>query len=133
MFGAFDISASALTAQRTRFETIQSNIANMDNIVGPDGKNTPYRRLQAIFEAQRTPDGLPGVRVREIAEDPRPFQVRKEPWNPYHDAEGNVKYPNVDLFEENVNALESSRAYEANVTAIETTKSMMNATLRLIG
>ena len=55
-----------------------------------------------------------------------------EPVNPYHDEQRDVKYPNVDLFEENVNALESSRAYEANVTAIETTKSMMNATLRLI-
>jgi len=132
MFGAFDISASAMTAQRMRFETIQSNIANIDSVGGPDGKNVPYRRLMTIFEAQGQ-DGMPGgVRVREIAEDPRAFQIRHEPWNPYHDAEGNVKYPNVDLFEENVNALDSSRAYEANVTAIETTKSMMNATLRLI-
>ncbi len=132
MFGSFDISASALNAQQVRFVTIQSNIANMDAAEGPDGTNTPYRRLMTIFQAQRTADGGAGVRVSAILQDPSAYTRRQEPGSPLADSQGWVKYPNVDLFTENVNALDSSRAYEANVTAIETTKSMMNATMRLI-
>src|SRR3954464_12528587 len=129
MFGALDISTSALGAQRVRLETIASNIANIDSIAGPDGKAAPYRRLYPVFQSQRM-DGGAGVSVQQIEQDPSEFNLRYEPWNTrFTDAKGYVKYPNVDLSTETVNALETTRAYEANVTAIETTKSMMNATL----
>ena len=136
MFGAFDISASALSAQRVRIDTISSNIANVDATYGSvsaDGTVLPYRRLMTMFQAQRTADGGAGVRVKSIEEDPSPFLKKYEPWNRLADATGFVKYPNVDMFVENANALEATRAYEANVTAIETTKTMMNATLRVLG
>ena len=68
MFGNFDISTSALSAQRTRLETIASNIANIDSVGGADGKPSPYRRLFTVFQAQRTADGGQGVRVAKIAE-----------------------------------------------------------------
>jgi flagellar basal-body rod protein FlgC len=135
MFGAFEISTSALSAQRVRLDTISSNIANMNTAVGTDGKS-PYRRLFAEFQSQPTSaggGGGVGVRVSRIAEDrATAFPERYEPGNRLADARGYVKYPNVDLSTEMVNALETTRAYEANVTAIETTKSMMNATLRLL-
>jgi flagellar basal-body rod protein FlgC len=135
MFGAFDISASALTAQRVRIDTISSNIANVDAAdagVGPDGAPVPYRRLFTVFEPQRTADGGAGVRVKSIEQDMSQFVEKYEPWSRLADAKGFVKYPNVDLFMENANALEATRAYESNVTAIETTKSMLNATLRVL-
>src|SRR4051812_550406 len=134
MFGAFDVSASALGAQKTRLETIASNIASSDAVLGPDGKPAPYRRLFPIFQAQPTGSGATGVQVKSIEQDmTTPFQQKYEPWNVQAaDARGYVKYPNVDLSTEYVNALETTRAYEANVTAIETTKSMMNATLRVL-
>ena len=133
MFGAFDISASALGAQKVRLETIASNIASADAILGPDGKPAPYRRLFPVFQSQRMPDGGAGVSVRSIRQDMTPFPEKYEPWNVQAaDARGYVKYPNVDLSTEYVNALETTRAYEANVTAIETTKAMMNATLRVL-
>ncbi len=133
MFGAFDISSSALGAQRTRLDTIASNIANIDSVITPDGKVAPYRRLIPIFQAQRAKDGGAGVSVAKIEEDTdTPFNLRHEPGNLAADAQGWVKYPNVDLSTEYVNALETTRAYEANITAIETTKSMMNSTLRLL-
>jgi len=133
MFGAFDISTSALGAQRTRLETIASNIANIDSVLGPDGKVAPYRRLFPVFQAQRGTDGGAGVSVKGIEEDQSAFVEKFEPWNTRAaDAQGYVKYPNVDLSTEYVNALETTRAYEANVTAIETTKSMMAATLRVL-
>jgi len=131
MFGSFDISTSALTAQRTRLETIASNVANINAIDGADG--TPYRRLFTIFQSQQTPNGGAGVHVAKIDQDyDTPFRMKYEPGHPYQDARGYVRYPNVDLSTEMVNALETTRAYEANITAIETTKSMMNSTLRLL-
>src|SRR6478736_1795045 len=98
MFGAFDISASGLGAQRVRLETIASNIANVDSILGPDGKPSPYRRLYPVFQAQRSDDGGAGVSVKSIEEDHAPFSMKYEPWNTAAaDASGYVKYPNVDL------------------------------------
>jgi flagellar basal-body rod protein FlgC len=132
MFGAFDISSSALTAQRVRLDTISSNLANVDSVLGPDNKPSPYKRLYPVFKAQRT-DGGPGVSVSSIQEDSAPFIKKLEPGNPAADPDGYVRYPNVDLTTEFVNALETTRAYEANVTAIETTKSMLSATLRILG
>jgi flagellar basal-body rod protein FlgC len=136
MFGALDISASALTAQRVRIDTIASNIANADSTiagVAGDGSPVPYRRLFTVFETQRAANGeMGGVRVRSIQQDSSPFIEKIEPGNPLADSRGIVKYPNVDLFVENADAMEAFRAYEANVTAIETTKSMMNATLRVL-
>ena len=136
MFGAFDISASALSAQRVRLDTISSNIANIDAAdagVDANGNHVPYRRLFTVFEPQATASGGMGVQVKSIQEDYQtPFVEKDEPWNPLHDARGKVRYPNVDLFFESTNALEATRAYESNVTAIETTKSMLSATLRVL-
>jgi flagellar basal-body rod protein FlgC len=131
MFDSLDISSSALFAQRQRLNTIAGNIANMNTTRNVDGQKVPYRRKFAVFEEGRDTAGSPGVRVGRIAEDKSPFRVAYEPWHP--DAvEGYVKYPNVELAVEYVNALEASRAYEANVTVMEVSKSMMNASLRLL-
>ena len=136
MFGSFDISASGLTAQRVRIDTIASNIANADSTIASraaDGSPVPYRRLFTLFQTQQTADGTPGgVQVSSIQRDPSPFREKTDPGNPLADIRGIVKYPNVDLFVENADAMEAFRSYEANVTAIETTKSMMNATLRVL-
>lgn len=131
MFNALDISSSALRAQRTRLDTIAANIA----AVGKAGNaaSPPYRRRFAVFEPGRPEDpAAPGVHVREVALDRSPFRVAHEPGHPLADKDGNVLYPNVDVAVEVVNAMEASRAYEANVTAMEVTKSMINASLRLL-
>ena len=133
MFGSFDISTSALNAQRLRMETIASNVASMDDAVDPKGRVAPYRRLFPIFEPEQTADGGTGVHVSRIEEDTTtPFRRVLDPGHPLHDAEGYVSYPTVDLSTEMVNAMEATRAYEANITAIETTKSMISATLRVL-
>jgi flagellar basal-body rod protein FlgC len=74
----------------------------------------------------------PGVHVREIAIDKSPFRRHYDPGHVLADKDGYVNLPNVDWVVEHVNALEASRAYEANVTMMEVTKSMMNSVLRLI-
>jgi flagellar basal-body rod protein FlgC len=73
-----------------------------------------------------------GVHVHQIALDPAPLQPRFEPGSPYADEAGYVHYPNVDPIIEQMNAMEASRGYEANVAAIEAAKAMMSVALELL-
>lgn len=132
MFNVLDIGASGLAAQRARLDTIAANIANANTTHDASGKVAPFRRRFAVLAAGADIDGAPGVRVAEIKQDQGPLPRKFEPGNPDADKDGYVTYPNVDLAVEYVNALEASRAYEANVTMMETSKSMVNASLRLI-
>ena len=133
MFDVLDMGASGLQAQRTRMDTIAGNIANANTTRNAKGEPVPYRRRFAMFAPGQpgNPDKA-GVRVQEIKLDQSPFQKRFEPGHPDADADGYVKYPNIDLAMEYVNALEASRAYEANITMMEVSKAMLNASLRLI-
>ena len=133
MFDALDISSSALTAQRARLDTIAGNIANMNTTRNARGEVEPYRRRFVVFAEGREGDtSRPGVHVSKVQMDPTPFRKAHEPGHPDADKDGYVRYPNVDMAIEYVNALEASRAYEANVTAMEVSKAMINASLRLI-
>jgi flagellar basal-body rod protein FlgC len=133
MFDALDIGASGLAAQRTRMDTIANNILNADTTRNAAGEKIPYRRRFVIFaQGQAGDPSQPGVHVQEIDADQSPFRKQYEPGHPDADDKGYVSYPNVDTAIEYVNAMEASRAYEANVTMMETTKSMINASLRLI-
>lgn len=137
MFDVLDMGASGLSAQRTRLDTIAANILNANTTRNARGEPVPYRRRFAVFAPGQAGDpSRPGVHVAQIVQDSSGFQKR---WDPGHpdaiktgpDA-GYVLYPNVDLAVEYVNALEASRAYEANVTMMETSKAMLNSSLRLI-
>lgn len=138
MFGVIDTSTSALVAQRTHLDVIAGNIAMKDVTRDENGNPVPYRRRVVLFAAGNPSRGrdAPGVRVADIVEDPSPFGLR---WEPGHvDAigegpnKGYVRVSNVDYHTEMVNAMVALRAYEANVTVIETAKSMASSTLRLI-
>jgi flagellar basal-body rod protein FlgC len=136
MFNLLDISATGLSAQRVRMDITANNLVNQGatkKIMSPDGKLEPYRRRFAVLMPGAPGDPTkPGVHVSKIERDMSPFTQRNEPGNPDADADGNVLYPNVDMTFEMVNMIDASRAYEANITAMETTKSMLNATLRLL-
>jgi flagellar basal-body rod protein FlgC len=142
-FGALDIGASALTAQRLRMDTISQNIANANTTRTEDG--TPYRRRLVVF--QERSQGIPfsaylsasskeryigkGVKVSAIVEDSSPFKKVYDPGHPDADQEGYVEMPNVDTVTEMVNMISATRAYEANVTSINTTKSMAMKALEI--
>jgi flagellar basal-body rod protein FlgC len=133
MFGALDISTSALTAQRTRMDVIASNLANQNSILDADGNYAPFQRRIAVFAPGDPASGSEaGVHVRQIMLDPAPFRKVHEPGSPYADAEGYVAYPNVDPMMEMVSAIEATRAYEANITAVEATKTMAETALQLL-
>ena len=138
MYGALDISSSALTAHRANLDVIAGNIAMKEVTRDEDGNSVPYRRRVALFASGHpsAPRESPGVHVAAIVEDPSPFGLR---WDPGHvdaikegDHQGYVRVSNVDYHTEMVNALAAARAYEANVAVMEMTKSMAATTLRLI-
>ena len=135
MFGSLDISTSGLLAQRTRMDTIAGNVANAHATRRADGRPGPFKRRMVMFQSGDGRGG-PGVHVSEVREDPTRGPMVHMPWHP--DAKqsgpmkGYVEYPNVDATTEMVNAMLASRAYEANITAIEVTKRMMSVTLRLL-
>ncbi len=142
-FGALDIGASALTAQRLRMDTISQNIANANTTRTADG--TPYRRRLVVF--QERSQGIPfseylssssreryvgkGVKVAAVVEDASDFKRVYDPGHPDSDEEGYVEMPNVDIITEMVNMISATRAYEANVTTINTTKSIAMKALEI--
>ena len=133
MFGSLDISTSALVAQRTRMEVISANMANRFTTMDAQGNYAPFRRRLAIFSTGDPSNGRPeGVHVQEIAHDPSPFRKVYEPGHKFADKEGYVEYPNIDPAIEMINGLEATRAYEANITAIEASKSMLQSSLRIL-
>ena len=133
MFGAMEISSSALTAMRTRMDAIASNIANMETTRNAAGQPVPYRRKEVVLAQGAKPGEPAGVRVAAVVEDMSPFRQVYAPGHPDADASGNVLYPNVDLNREMVSAVIAMRAYEANVAAFEASRTMVTQALRLIG
>jgi flagellar basal-body rod protein FlgC len=133
MFDILDMGASGLAAQRVRMDTIAGNIANMNTLRDASGKANPYRRRFVVFApGQADNPAKPGVHVASVQTDQSPLPKRFDPGNPDADKDGYVSYPNVDLAVEFVNALDASRAYEANISMMDTAKSMFNSSLRLL-
>ncbi len=134
MFGALDISTSALEAQRVRMDAISGNMANQFTVFDEDGNHAPYRRRIPVFAPGDPANGnAQGVHVRQIMLDPAPFKkVFVGEGHPLADGEGYMDTPNINPMIEMANALEASRAYEANITVAETTKTMMQAAVSLL-
>jgi flagellar basal-body rod protein FlgC len=131
-FGVFQVSASALAAQRQRMNTIASNMANAHSTRTAEGG--PYRRQDVVFttDAQASGQaGLAGVKVSGIVRDESPFKMIYDPGHPDADKDGFVPMPNVNVIEEMVNMMMASRAYEASVSAFNLSKSMFMKTLEL--
>ena len=131
MFSTLDISASALLAQRTRLDSIAQNVANTRTTRNADGKVEPFKRKFVVFQAGQPDDpSRPGVRAQ--VRDDASFRTEYDPGHRDADVNGYVRYPDINMAVEYVNAMEASRAYEANVTTMEVTKAMINASLRLL-
>jgi flagellar basal-body rod protein FlgC len=138
MITSLDISTSALVAQRARLDTISGNIANMSTIKNEDGENKPYQPRFVVFETneEKSQSGAAGVKVSKVETDDVEPLYRYQPDHPLAINEGKwkgyVAYPNIDMNEQFVDALEASRAYEANVGIIEVTKGMSRQTLSIL-
>lgn len=139
MLSAFDISVSGMIAQRTRLNAISSNIANISSTHNEDGEAVPYQPRHVIFQTDDSvaaPHGAVGVVVASVETSVVEPRWKYEPGHP--DAikdgprAGYVAYPNIDLTTEFVNAMEATRAYEANIGAIEVSKDLAKQTLRIL-
>jgi len=130
---AFDIAASALTAQSQRLNVVASNLANAESATGADGQ--PYQAKQVVFQSTlvgvNATQSTPGVRVAAVIQDPAPMRRVHEPGHPLADAEGYVTLPNVNVVEEMVNMIAASRAYQNNVEVMNTAKTLLQRTLTL--
>jgi len=128
LFRSFDISASGLTAERLRMDTIANNLANVNTT--RTARGGPYRRQMVVFEERLAQvmgrGGLrgAGVRVRRIVEDDDPPRLEYNPHHPDANEEGYVAMPNVNVVTEMVDMISASRAYEANIAALNAAKAM---------
>ncbi len=138
-FSSMRISASGLSAERLRMDTIASNIANVSTTRGENGQ--PYRRKVAVFQENLEKEinkvintyeaKLNGVKAVGIEEDNSPLRKVYDPSHPDADNEGYVSMPNVNVLNEMADMIAASRAYEANVTAMNTEKGMFMKALEI--
>jgi flagellar basal-body rod protein FlgC len=129
---AMETSASAMRAQSERIKVITENIANSDN-TGINSNEDPYRRKTIFFEEVKDKDsGTNLVKIKKIDTDKSEFKLLYMPNHPAANADGYIKTPNVDRNLESMDLREAQRSYEANVTAIENSKQMMDRTLDLL-
>ncbi len=132
MFTSFDISTSALVANRTRLDAISANIANIDVPVDPKSKNPPFSE-QVVYFAQGDPVSGNANGMHVAAIQPRnDFRRAFEPWNPLADRDGYVRYANIDPVVQQANAMLATRNYDANLAAIEAAKTMISSSLSII-
>ena len=132
------ISATGLSAQRLRMNLISSNMANVNTTRTESGE--PYKRKDVVFKAAQN-QGFKemldeqlggqgqGVKVAAIIEDQKPFVQKYDPDHPDADESGYIQLPNVNIIEEMVNMISASRSFEANATAIRSTKDMATTAL----
>jgi flagellar basal-body rod protein FlgC len=148
LFNALNTAASGLSAERLRMDVTAENLANAQTTRGADGQ--PYRRKVVVLQEAtatrfgRTLDGAingparaingsaGGVRVAQIAQDATPNRLVYDPGHPDADPRGYTSMPNVQPVTEMVDLISSSRAYEANVTVMQTAKQMFSKTLEIL-
>jgi flagellar basal-body rod protein FlgC len=136
LFAAGAVSGTGLSAERFRMEVMANNIANANSTRSANGG--PFRRQDVVFaevlggvRRDGTPE-LKGVQATEVVEDPTELPRVYQPGHPDADAEGFVLMPNVQLPIEMVNLLTASRAYEANLRAVQTFTQMNQQALGLL-
>ena len=142
LFDSINLSATGMSAERVRLNVASMNLANAHVTRTVDGG--PYKARSVVFRAvayepndleqeeidvrepfEKALEGeINSVKVAEIVEDPDPFKEVYDPGHPDANERGVVKLPNVNVMEQMVDIMTASRAYEANVTALETAKSM---------
>jgi flagellar basal-body rod protein FlgC len=134
LFGGLSISASGMSAERLRMDVIAENLANADTTRGPNGG--PYRRKEVVLQeaggAGSFADTLSGVQATGIVEDQSAMKRVYDPGHPDADKQGYVTMPNVEPVTEMVDLITASRGYEANVQAMQASKSMFTRTLDIL-
>jgi flagellar basal-body rod protein FlgC len=139
LFASLSVSASGMSAQRTRAELLTQNLANSETTRTPGGG--PYKRRDAVFttEGQSSPfsavfqnEMSTGVGVSEVIEDKRPPERRFLPGHPDADKDGYVSFPNINPAEDMVDLMSASRGYSGNIAAMTAIKDMIHKSIDLM-
>lgn len=126
------ISAAGMQAQGTRMRTISENLANADSMATEPG-GQPYRRKLVTFKNVLDKQvGAEMVKADKVVTDQSEFKKRYDPSHPAADAEGYVQQPNVNSLIEIMDLRQAQRSYEANLSVIETSKTMLLRTIDLL-
>lgn len=136
MLRTLNVSSSGLRAQRLRMDTIAGNIAHSHTTMNEAGEKSPFQRRMVILEPEESSTARKlgsGVKANvEVDTASLPRKIH-DPGHPHADPEGYVTYPNINVITEFVNALEATRAYEANLSAFQITRNMIDSTFRVLG
>ena len=128
------ICATGLEAESRRMEVIANNVANAQTTRGPDGK--VFQRKEVVFgqrlESALEDDGLGGVEIRNIVADQRPGRRVYRPGHPDAGEDGFIEMPNVNSVSEMVDMMAASRAFEANLSAMKTSRSMASRAIGIL-
>ena len=124
-----DVASSAVMAEGQRLNIDASNLANAESVAGPDGE--PYKARAAVFQTRPGPAGQTGVRLADVVEDQTPATRTYDPGHPLADATGYVTQSNVNVVEEMVNMISSSRSYQNNIEVMNTAQQLMLKTLAM--
>jgi len=144
LFAMFDVSGSALTAERERAEVVASNMANAETT--HTAKGGPYQRQEVVFGSTPVAGGssfadrlasaadgsVQGVQVMNVVTDPTPPIRRFDPSHPDADAQGYVSFPSINPVQEMVDLMGASRSYQLNVSALQSTKQMIQQSLEIL-
>ena len=148
MYSSIEVSASGLSAERLAMDVIANNLANVNTTRTPEGG--AFKRQLVVFAQKQEEDpnasldpldtssasdpgkSLDGVQAVGIISDPSPDRMVYDPTHPDADANGYVHMPNIDVVKEMVDMIAASRAYQANVTAIQESRNMGNAAMNLL-
>lgn len=129
---AMQVAASGLAAQSARLRIVSQNIANSQS-TGTTPDQDPYRRQTLTFKNVLDKElGVKVVKVGEYTTDKSEFPVRYMPYHPAADASGYVRFPNVNSLIESADLKEAQRSYEANLSVVETSRSMLTRTIDLM-
>lgn len=126
----FEIAGSAMSAQAIRLNTLASNLANADSTSAAEEET--YKAKQVVFQTQKMgASHSMGVRVQQIIEDSTAPKIMHNPTHPHANAEGFVSLPNVNLTQQMVDMISSSRAYQNNIETMNAAKNMLLKTLTI--
>jgi flagellar basal-body rod protein FlgC len=131
-----DSTASALQAERIRMEVVGQNIANANTTKTPEGG--PYQRqlvkFETVLQGKLTPHSQAAphsINVARIVPDQKPGEELYQPGHPDADANGMVRFPNVNIYQEMADMVVSSRAYEANLAVVKNSRAITMQTLSI--
>ncbi len=140
LFASLSVSASGMTAQRTRAELLVENLANSETTRTPNGG--PYRRKDVVFssESQSSPFSAMfqmqteanGVAASDVIEDTSEPNRRYLPGHPDAGKDGYVAFPKINPAEDMVDLMGAQRGYEANIAAMTAVKDMINRSIDLL-